>query len=47
MTTYLVQIQTAQSFRDVYVQARNENDAIRVARRQATAQEIRWASFVL
>ncbi len=47
MTTYLVQIQFAQSFRDVYVSARNENDAVRIARRQATAQERRWASFVL
>lgn len=45
--TYLVQIQIANTFRDVYVVAANEKQAVEIARREATSYERRWASFVL
>jgi hypothetical protein len=45
--TYLVQIQLGSSFRDVYVSAKSDADAIRAARKLATQQELRWAAFVL
>lgn len=47
MTTYMVQIRLGSDFRDVYVNAKDENAALSAARKLATKQEQKWAAFVL
>lgn len=47
MTTYMVQIQLGSDFRDVYVNAKDENAALSAARSVATKQELKWAAFVI
>lgn len=44
--TYMIQIILGNTFRDVYVTADDADQAIAIARNEATAQERRWASFV-
>lgn len=45
--TYLIHIRLGRdSFRDVYVTAATAEQAIAIARKSATAEERRWASFI-
>lgn len=46
MKTYMVHVQVANQFEDLYVQARNEKQAIAKARKLTTL-DVRFASFCL
>lgn len=46
MQTYLVQARQAQLWEDIYVDARNEAEAVEKARKLTTL-DLRWAYFVL
>lgn len=48
METYFIHIRLDRTnHRDVYVQAASPEQAVEIARREATAMERRWASFIL
>ena len=46
MQTYMIQIRLGDSFQDVYVEARDADHAVAIAKQGADAYTRRWASFV-